>query len=481
MTLFRRRAESRSDLSLLSGINDPSTPIYQALTTGELGGLVMGRDNLPVINMTSAARLSAVLRSVAIIANTIAGLPLTVSDRRPDGSFDPVQDPDEDVIWGTPNPESTPIGFWSTVVGHCVLGGDAFLHVDDDGRGVPRHLWPIHPNRVTVTRTPSDERGMRHKVYVLDGESEPLFDYAEGGSIIHVPNLSLDGLRGLNPIAYMRRTLQLAASAEELGTRVFANGALPGGVLEVEGDLTKDQHDKLLAYWNKRHEGPSHAARIAIVDNGAKFKGTSISLEDAQYLETRRFQVQEVARIFGVPPHLLYETTANTSWGSGLEELTAGFVSFTLSNYSGRFEQALTGQLLWRKPMRRARFDYDALLRGKLLDQLQAAQLGIANGVWSPNEVRRRMGEGPRGDGLGDQYLRQLNTQAAGADPVSMAERYNALGLLIRSGFTVEGALAAVGLPPIEHLGLLPLTLQDPNKLAAEADKAAAEAGAAGA
>lgn len=413
--LFRRRLESRDDETALSGINNPNTSVYQALVNMTDGGAVtvLGGDGLPAINMNTAPRLSAVLRSVAIISNTIAGLPLEVADRQDDGSLRPVFDDAEALIWGSPNPEATAITFWSTLIGHCVLGGNALMHVATDGLGVPRQLWPIHPQRVRISRTAPDANGRRHKVYQLDGDNEPLFDFVDGGTIIHIPNLSIDGIRGLNPISYMRRTLQLAAATEEYGAAVFANGSLPGGVLETEADLTRDQHDKLLAYWEMRHRGPSKAARVAIADNGAKWKPTSITPEDAQFLDSRRFQVQEVARIFGVPPHLLYETTANTSWGSGLEEQTAGFIAFTLNHYSARFEQALTAQLLWRRPRRTVRFDYDPLMRGKLLEQLQAGRTGIAAGIWSPDEVRRRLGLGPRPDGLGGVYVMQLNTRPA--------------------------------------------------------------------
>lgn len=417
MSLLRRRTESRDGEYALSGINDPGTSIYQALTAMTDGGGGIAGDGMPVVNMNTAPRLSAVLRSVAIISNTIAALPLQVADKEPDGSLKPVYDDAEELLWGTPNPEATAITFWSTGLGHCVLGGNSFLSVDADGLYNPQQLWPIHPQRMRISRTAPDSNGRRHKAYQLDGDNEPMFDWREGGNIIHIPNLSLDGLRGLNPISYMRRTLQLAAAAEEYGAAVFGNGSLPGGVLETEADLTKDQHDKLLGYWERRHRGPTKAARIAIADNGAKWKPTSVTPEDAQFLDSRRFQVQEIARIFGVPPHLLYETTANTSWGSGLEEQTAGFIAFTLNHYSARFEQALTAQLLWRKPRRVARFDYEQLLRGKLIDQLQAGQIGIMNGIWSPDDVRRRLGQGARPDGLGGTYLQPTNLQPAGQPP----------------------------------------------------------------
>lgn len=419
MALFRRgREESRDNEALSSALNNPSNSVYQALTLS--GGLdASGPDGLPAVNMATAPRLSAVYRSVAIIANTIAGLPLEVEDRQPDGSYRPVFDAADELVWGTPCPESTAIQFWSTVIAHCVLAGDAFIHVGKNGLGDPRELWPIYPPRVRVSRTAPDETGRRHKAYQLDGDNEPLFDFADGGSVIHVPNLSLDGLRGMNPIAYMRRSLQLAAATETFGTTVFANGALPGGVITVEGDLTREQHDKLLHFWEKRHLGPSRAGKIAIVDNNAKFNQTSVTPEDAQFLDTRRFQVQEIARIFGVPPHLLYETTANTSWGSGLEELTSGFVTFTCGSYSGRFEQAATSQVFYRKPLRRARFNYEALLRGKFSEHMAGIVQGVMNGIFNPDEGRRRLGMGPRPDGLGGVFLRPAQMVEAGSPGLS--------------------------------------------------------------
>lgn len=406
-------AQEARDLPL-SGINNPNQPEAVAimqLTADGGGGSIAG---LPGVNLRTAPRLSAVYRSISIIGNTIGALPLHTFRQRPDGTREQISIPTERYLWGEPNPEATRIVFWSTVIAHCAGGGEAFLHVQRDGAKRPVELWPIHPDRVRLGRSSPDSSGRRMKIYTLDGDTDlPLVDYAQGGTVIHVPNLTLDGLHGLNPIAYMRRTLQISAASEDYGARIFANGALPAGYLSTEADLEQPQIDKLRANWERHHRGLENAYRVAVLDNGAKWSPTSIKPEEAQFLDTRHFQVEEVARIFGVPPHLLFESRGSTSWGSGLEEQTTAFVTFTLSHYSTRFEQAISDQLLRVPENHYARFNYGALLRGRTIERYQAYQTAISNGILSPNEARALEDLAPREGG--DLYLRPANMIAPGA------------------------------------------------------------------
>lgn len=410
-------AEAR-DSAPLGSINDPNTPLYQALAGIDLEGAGGGTSpiaGLPAMSVRSAPRISAVYRGTSVIANTIGALPLQTFRERADGSAERVKLPSERYIWGEPNPERTRIDFWSQELAHCVIAGEAFLHVGVNGLGQPVELWPIHPSRVFIGRGEPDRFGRRQRFYTLDDAKNdlPLTDWNAGGTVIHIPNLRLDGEHGLNPIAYMRRTLQVSAAAEEYGARVFANGSTPGGYLSTDADLEPGQIEKLRANWEKHQRGLSNAYRTAILDNGAKWAATSLKPEEAQFLDTRHFQVEEVARILGVPPHLLFESRGSTSWGSGLEEQTTAFVVFTLGHYSSRFEQALSDQLLAKPTNHYARFNYGGLLRGRTLERYQAYQIAIMNGILSPNEARRLEELAPR-DG-GDKFMRPANLVEVGA------------------------------------------------------------------
>ncbi|TXH52764.1 MAG: phage portal protein [Desulfurellales bacterium] len=407
----------------LSGINNPNQPEAVAIMQLTADGGPSVISGLPGVNFRTAPRLSAVYRSISIIGNTLGALPLHVYRDIDAERKERIRIPSERYLWGVPNPEATRAVFWSTLFAHCAGAGEAFIHVQRDGLKRPVELWPIHPDRVRIGRSQPDESGRRLKVYSLDGDTElPLVDYAQGGTVIHIPNLTLDGLHGLNPIAYMRRTLQILAASEEYGARIFSNGALPAGYLSTEADLEPAQIDKLRANWEKHHRGLENAYRTAVLDNGAKWLPTSIKPEEAQFLDTRHFQVEEVARIFGVPPHLLFESRGSTSWGSGLEEQTTGFVVFTLSHYSTRFEQAVSDQLLAQPENHYIRWNYGGLLRGRTLERYQAYQIALSYGILNPNEVRALEDLGPR-DG-GELYLRPANMIAPGAqEPAKPAGR----------------------------------------------------------
>lgn len=404
----------------LGGANDPNQPLYQALMAAGIDGGAGGVSGLPAISTSTAPRLSAVYRAVSIIANTVGALPLHTYRERPDGTAERISIPSERFIWGTPNPETTRADFWSHTIAHIALSGEAFLHVARGGAGQPVELWPIHPGRVLIGREEPDRYGRRRKIYTLDNNQNdlPLRDYADGGTVIHIPNLRLEGEHGLNPISYMRRTLQMASAAEEYGARIFSNGSLPAGYLSTEADLDQAQVDKLRANWEKFHRGLGNAYRVAVLDNGAKWAPTSIKPEEAQFLDTRHFQVEEIARIFGVPPHLLFESRGSTSWGSGLEEQTTAFVVFTLSNYSTRVEQAISDQLLRVPENHYAKFNYGGLLRGRTIERYQAYQVAISNGIMTPNEVRRLEDLPPRTDAGGDEYIRPLNMAPTSAPPI---------------------------------------------------------------
>lgn len=401
--------ETREGEVPISSLNDPGSSFYQSLVAVLNGAAGSGMPELPPINARSALGISAVFRAVRLISGTISGLPFVVTEERPDGTREVIRDPRDRVVWGRPNPEVPRSVFWRTVIAHNVLHGNSFIHVECDRLGRAAELWPINPVRVSIGRTSPDGEGKRTKVYVLDGDTErPLVDVSGGGSVIHVPGLTLDGLRGIGLIDAIRLGLQLARAQEEYGARVFAHGSLPNGYLAVKGDLTKEQADKLLAYWKARHRGLGKAGEPGVLDNDARWVETSLNLEQAQFLASRSFQVMEVSRASGVPPHLLFESKGATSWGTGLAEQTSAFVRFTLLDYSTPFEEAVSDALL--RPIDRvARWNYARLLRGTPLQEAQRWQMLRNMGAMSVREIRREA-ELPE---LSDEELAELQAPLA--------------------------------------------------------------------
>lgn len=388
----------------LSGINDPGTPLYQALV-GLADGLAIGGQQgpglagLPGVNLESAQRLSAVYRSVSILS-TVARLPLQVFEKV-DGARRQVEDPREAYVWRRPNPEMTRSVFWETVISHLALAGNAFVYAAKTQLGEVGEIWPINPQRVRVGRDPQT----RAKVFTVDGDyAAPYLDFAAGGELVHIPNLSVNGLVGVNPIRAARMALQLGMATETYGAQLFAQGSTPGGIITTDQELKDEDAEKLGRRWEKFHRGLGNAHRVAVLDSGGKFQQVSISPEDSQFLDTRRFQVQEIARLFGVPPHLLADSSGSTSWGSGLEEQNRMLVAFTFNSYSSRIEEAITDQLL-APANRYARFNYDGLLRGNTLQRYQAYEVAHRSGWLSADEIRAYEDLEPIPGGLGAVYM----------------------------------------------------------------------------
>lgn len=364
------------------------------------------------ITSDTALSLSAVYASVRLLATTAAGLPIHVYEEQIDGASTPLRSIDTQYLWGDPNNEMTAQTFWETVFGHEVLEGDAFIFVTKNGRdnvaledkaqpGDVWGLWYIEPWRVRVGRT-SDFR----KVYEVDGE-EVMFDFRAGGEIVHIPNWARSSLRGVSPLNMARQAISLGVAAQDYADRFFSQDSTPRGVLTTEQDLTQIQADMLAARWDARNAGLGNAHRTSVLGKGATFEAISVNPDDAQLLEERRFQLSDIARFFGIPPHMLGDTERSTSWGTGIEEQTRGFLTYTLQAHINRIEQAIDSALLKRsKTNRYVKFELGGLLRPNLLQRYQAHALGY--GRWLTANNIRRLEDLPDIDG-GDELLTMTN------------------------------------------------------------------------
>ena len=204
--------------------------------------------------------------------------------------------------------------------------------------------------------------------------------------VLHIPGLGFDGLVGYSPIAMAKNAIGMASACEEYGASFFANGASPGAVLEHPGVL-KDP-EKVRTAWQEAYGGPHKANRVAVLEEGMKFTPISINPQEAQFLETRKFQLDEIARIFRIPPHMIGDLEHATF--SNIEEQSLEFVQYTLQPWLVRWEQAMQRTLL--KPEEKKnyfiRFNVDGLLRGNYATRMQGYATGINNGFMCPNDIR---------------------------------------------------------------------------------------------
>lgn len=344
------------------------------------------------VNERSAMQISAVNAAVRILAESIASLPLHVYEKGKDGNRVKAEDLELFyLLHDKPNPEMTSFIFRETLMTHILLWGNGFAQILRNGRGGVIGLYPLLPNKMSVER---DEKGQLFYRYLRYENEPPAMD---GNTVIlmpedvlHIPGLGFDGLVGYSPISMTKNAIGLALAAEEYGSKFFANGAAPAGVLEHPG-VIKDV-SKLRESWNNTFGGSGNAGKVTILEEGLHFNPIAMSPQDSQLLETRQYQLNEIARIFRIPPHMLGDLSKATF--SNIEEQSLEYVKYTLTPWICRWEASLTDALLTREEQRKyeIRFNVDGLLRGDYKSRMEGYAVGINNGFMCPNDVRRLEG-----------------------------------------------------------------------------------------
>ena len=331
------------------------------------------------VNERTALQTTAVYACVRILAETIASLPLHTYQYTASGKEKAIDHPIYYLLHSEPNPEMTSFVFRETLMGHLLLWGNAYAQIIRDGRGRVVGLYPLLPSKMVVNRT---ERGILYYQYEKDGQQYFLGNH----EVLHIPGLGFDGLIGYSPIAMAKNAIGMAIATEEYGAKLFANGATPGGVLEHPGVL-KDPA-RIRDSWNAVYQGSGNAHRLAILEEGMSFKSIGIPPEQAQFLETRKFQIEEICRIFRVPPHLVASLDRATF--SNIEQQSISFVVHTIRPWLIRIEQSINKALLSdsEKGQYFVSFVVEGLLRGEYSARMQGYAIGIQNGFMSPNCVR---------------------------------------------------------------------------------------------
>lgn len=402
-----------SVLAVRDSIENPVVP----LSSPRIIEYLNGPKSTSGVHVTEGTSLGmpAVWRSVTLIAGTCASLPLKAY-RRGDDSRQPLASGYVADLLDGPHPDTPPYEFWETVYAHVLLWGNAYIRVLRNSLNQPKELWAIHPSRVRAGRTSSRYSDVYSdvgvKVYEVDGGDTVLTD----AELLHIPGFGYDGICGVSPIRIARQGVGLALAAEEYGARLFGNGSLATGILQTEQRLTEEQADTLHARWRAKRAGLDKAHEVVVLDKGAKFTQLSIPPQDAQFVESRRFQITEVGRMFGVPPFLLYETEKSTSWGTGLEQQALGWVKYDLRRWYIRVEQRLTKMLGPKTTY--VRYNVEGLLRGDTASRSAWYSSLWQVGALSTNDIRE-LEDQPPVDG-GDMRYRPLNFGRLGeADTVT--------------------------------------------------------------
>lgn len=374
-TTVDQRAEFRSVDGPTFSVGDPALAEYLGLSGQTSAGVTVTESN--------AIGLTAVYRSVALIAGTVAGLPLKTYRTLPDGTR-------ERVASFLDNPGGalyTPFEWAELALTHLLLHGNAYLLHAYNGAGAVEFLQPVHPSAVTVEAA-DVPGGKLFKVSMADGTTR---EYTSA-DLTHVPGLGTDGLAGLSPISFARQSLGTAIAGDQAAARMFSNGMMLGGLVSSEdGSLTEDDAKLVLAGLKAKLTGTKNAGDIAMVNAGLKFTPWTVPAKDAQFLESRQFGVSEAARLYGLPVQMLAQDGAS-SWGSGIQELVRGFQRFTLTSWTQRIEQRLSRLL---PDSRFCEFDYAGLLEGSPAEVTQNLAAEIDAGLLTVDEARRILNRPP--------------------------------------------------------------------------------------
>lgn len=353
------------------------------------------------VNNKTAFMSSAVYSCVRILSFSVASLPLFVYEEITRGKRKAKDHKLYKLLHSQPNSEMTSFTYRSTSMAHITTWGNAYSEIETDRNGEPVALWPIPPWRVKVMRTKQGDLFYRVRL-PNSGKKKDIPAYR----MLHVLGLTTNGRVGMSVLAAAREAIGLGLAAEEYGARFFGSGTNVGGIVRHPQTLKKETFDKLKSDVNEKYTGLGRSHRLMFLDEGMEYEKIGIPPEDAQFLQTRKFQLTDIARFYNVPLHLLQEHENATTWGSGLEELNIGFVTFSLNPYLTNWEQEIDRKLFddedyFAEHSVEGLLRGDAKSRGEFYNQLfQMASL-------SPNEIREYENKNPY-DG-GDEYYIQLN------------------------------------------------------------------------
>jgi len=345
------------------------------------------------VSETTAMNTSAVFRATSLVAGLCGALPIRVLVKR-------TQEPVSNVLLDDPHPDLTPLELWRLTGAYRCLWGNAYLQkVRTRGSGRIAWLEPISPSRVTPGRAAPIEANPSGKVFRVVDDHGVARDLT-ANEILHIPGLAYDSVAGFSPVRLAAQAIGLALAAERYGARLFGSGNLLNGLLQTDQRLTRDQAERLQERWQRRIGGVDRAHTVAVLDSGAKFASLTMPNDSAQFLESRNFQVTEIARFFGIPPYLMFQTEKTTSWGTSLEQQSRGFTQYDLRTmWLAPTEQRITKELLPRTQV--AKYDMTELMRGDSQARAQYYAVMRQIGALSADDIRAMEDLPPLPDGQG--------------------------------------------------------------------------------
>ncbi len=383
-----------------------------------------------VVNESTALNCMAVYACVKVLAETLSSLPFFVYERDGESKNRARNHPLYEILHTQPNPEMSSMTFRETLQGHLCLWGNAYAEIEWNNGGYVKGLWPLRPDKTIPFRDDKTKK-IFYRIDIPNGPQAVL----PADNVLHLRGFSFNGLLGYSVVRLMREAIGLALSTEEYGARFFSNSASPSGVLQTGGKLSDTAYERLKKDWMDKHQGLDNAQRIAILEEGMQWQQIGIPPEDAQFLETRKFQKAEIAGGFRIPPHLIGDLEKATF--SNIEHQGIEFVVHTMRPWLVRWEQECNIKLL--SPLERQRFYseflVDGLLRGDTQSRYAAYAVGRQWGWLSADDIRSLENLNPLPNNQGKTYIVPLNMQDASA--LGGADDNNNSGIrLLRADFS---------------------------------------------
>lgn len=383
--------------------------LWRPQTMKELDAEMLGAgmQTLAGVNVSeqTALNYAAVFSCLRVRAETLSQISLHLYRPTAGGVEKAKGDPRYALVHDRPNGEMTSVQWRMASSLHHDAWGNAYCAVDipERGRnaGWAQSIYPLKPERMEVFRDDNGSLQYRYTRRRSDGSNETIIYPA--WRILHVRSMSLDGIMGLSPVAMMRLAVGLGMATEEFGARFFGQGAHVGAVMSFEPEYKPDQVDKIKDGLRKDYAGLAQSHGLLVVGGGAKFTPISMPLDDAQFLATRKFQLEEIARIYRVPPHLIADLDKATF--SNIEQQALEFATYTMTPYCKAWEQELDMKLLTEREQAEGwhfEFDLNTLKRGDIKSRFEAYKIGREIGIYSPNDIRVKENENPREGG--DEY-----------------------------------------------------------------------------
>jgi HK97 family phage portal protein len=359
-----------------------------AQASGEqFSGPLQGIRGVPVqLTEDSAMAVSAVFGAVRILAETVSGVPLHLYRMKKGQWIDDPEDELTTILTYAPNPHMTAQDFWESMMFNLGLRGNAYAYIMRNTLGMPIGLYPMASQQVQPIVL---KDGSGWYIYTYDGE-QTMFGEED---VLHI-RIFGNGRVGLSPLQYGAMSMGVAVAADQYSGQFFSRGGKPGGVLQIDRLLTQKQRQEIRENFKEVHEGADAAHKLFVLEAGMKYQQVQLKPEDLQMIESRRYNVKDVARFFGVPAFLLNESEGSTSWGTGLEQQMLGFYGLTIAPYCRRIASTCHMKLipLAERRKRKIGYDYDELMAVDLRTRAEYYTKLRSNGIITANEVRLKLG-----------------------------------------------------------------------------------------